>query len=258
VPTVNEAFSQLSSRLSSLSSGKVSVNVGMSFRESGNDQLKSFRDDLRSLIAILTNSETLDELALIGAQAVQRNVLARASGAVGGLGSIEYRKKEGGTGTFGQLEQIDLWGDVISKLEARPVKLGGGKAGFASRSDLSSVRLTGKLVKNVGLEAVDQATRTRRKTKTIRTQTDSPYAELWQIAEFGTGIHAEPQVRRSGTPSKMPDGSWRLGRLNLYGQPGSHFLFPFRKNLEDAREDLEAARRAISARIGEILQGQGT
>jgi hypothetical protein len=113
-----------------------------------------------------------------------------------------------------------------------------GRYGFATTSKLDRILITDK-------------------------HTNSPYVQAWQIAEFGTGIFAEPEKRLPGdgsdTGTKVPGGggAWYLSPKRkspiILGSTGSHFLFGERQTTEEVRADIDEVVKFLAAHIRSVI-----
>lgn len=236
-------FTQITKALTDLSSSDTKVSVKITPK---GDDLKEFVDDLQGVIHVLRNG--LDELAAGALKGVQKKVVARAESAV-----VGFMHTVGGA-IWQQREQGAKFDQVIGVLRKPPVRIGDAKAGIASYKELQEIRLDPVRILQGGRSGEEVG----KDTGIGLGKKRSEYDRIWQIVEFGTGTYAEPNVRTSGD-SKIPGGggAWRFGNTSIAGQPGVHFLFPYRHNLQASREDMAAAVRVVDRAISEILSRGG-
>jgi hypothetical protein len=212
-------------------------------------------------------------LVLLATQAVQLRVMRRAAG----VGTSEHFGKVKAAKNFTwyadpesrklkmggiQADEWDVreqrlrWSEVETALAESPERIAPGRYGFASRASLDAVKLERRLGSDKApQEAADAAPATHSESRRS-VGASSPYNVLWQIAEFGTGIYAEPH-KRLGVAGKIPGGggAWWFGKFPLLGQKGHHFLFPYRSNMDEAQADMQAAVDAIMEHMTQVLAG---
>jgi hypothetical protein len=252
-------FSQLTSALYQMASTRASAQVGARLNMEGLDE---FAADLRKLVDLLRNRS--HEILQPVAEMIQDRVLQRAERFQ--AGDVEASGELGPWYDESREAQHAAWAQVLSTLRSKPVPSGPARVGFARRSELDSITLP-KMIGRKSSDALtpreeamhmedDRIKRTATTNATI--MSESPFNVMWQIAEFGTGIYAAPDIRTEGD-SKVPGGggAWWLNPLSMsptfYGQHGGHFLFPIRQYAEEARSDAAFARVQVEERIFKLL-----
>lgn len=253
MPIKNSLFYQVNSLFKVQ---RPSVKLKMNYKATGAEDFATKLAKLQDLLF----GEGINRMALT---ATKKILIPRAIERMYNPGVGDYETSAGVAAGSAMVQYLPL---IAAALENAQL-IGRGVAGFASESQLDTIKMAGFTRKSSTTakgKNSDGSSELDSKHGGGSFSTSSPYNIAWRIAEFGTGRYAYPEKRLPGDASDMGTkvpaggGDWYLNPkgkgLIIRGQEGAHFLFGERKTMESVRQDIDQVLYFIRDQVKNILR----